>query len=148
MIIRKVVFVLSVACLFFGLNACKSNGGSSNQVQTETPDNSQTCLSWEGTYSGVTPCADCEGIETKISLKKDNAYQISWKYLDKNDEVYVHEGTFVWDSNSSIITLENVGTNSFPTLYKVCENYLLQLDLNGDVITGEFADMYILRKEQ
>ena len=146
--IRKFVFVLSVACLSFGLIACKSKGESPNQTQITIVDNSETSLDWEGTYSGVIPCADCTGIETQLSLKGDNTYQISWKYLEKNDETYVKEGTFVWDSTGSIITLENVDdTDNFPMMYKVGENSLLQLDLNGNVIAGELADKYILNKD-
>jgi uncharacterized lipoprotein NlpE involved in copper resistance len=148
MISRKIVFVLSVACLFFVLNACLSKSGSSSQqTQATTEVNSKTGLDREGTYSGIIPCADCTGIETKISLKGNNAYQISWKYLEKDDEVYVNEGTFVWNPTDSIITLGNMDADKYPTMYKVGENYLLQLDLNGDVITGEMADKYILRKD-
>ena len=143
--IRKIVFVLCIACFFFGLNACKSK--DSNQVQMMTGDNSRTCLDWEGTYSGVIPCADCAGIETRISLKMDNTYQISWQYLGKNDEIYLHDGTFIWDSTGSIIILENMDIDKYPTRYRVCENYLLQLDLNGSEIVGAMADKYILHKD-
>jgi uncharacterized lipoprotein NlpE involved in copper resistance len=87
------------------------------------------------------------GIETKISLNDDNTYQISWKYLEKDNEVYENEGTFIWDSTGSMITFENLDTDKYPTMYKVCESYLLQLDLSGNVITGEWADKYILNKE-
>ena len=143
---KKNLFILSIACLLLSLSACKSCG-SSEQNQIATDDNSQTCLDWEGTYFGILPCADCEGIETEISLKTDNTYQISWKYMEKSDELYVNEGTFVWDTTGSIITLENMNVEKEPTMYKVCENYLLQLDLSGNVITGDLADKYILTKK-
>jgi uncharacterized lipoprotein NlpE involved in copper resistance len=148
---KKIVFVLSVVCLFFSLNACSSKGGNSSQNQNEesqiaTVDNSQTALNWEGEYSGVVPCADCAGIETKISLKSDSTFHLSWKYSGKDDQVYVKEGKFVWNSAGSIITLENIAVDEFPTMYKVCENYLLQLDLKGNVIIGETADKYRLNK--
>jgi uncharacterized lipoprotein NlpE involved in copper resistance len=146
MISKKIIFIVSVVCL--SLNACSSKSGSSSiQTPEITADNSQNSLDWEGTYSGVVPCADCSGIETKISLALDNTYRISWKYLEKSDEVYVKEGTFVWDSTGSIITLNNMETEAFPTMYKVCENYLLQLDLDGNVITGTLADNYRLNKD-
>ena len=145
MISRKSVFIVSIACLFFGLNACKS-GGNSNQSQVATVDNSNTALDWEGTYTGVVPCADCAGIETKISLKGNNTYRISWKYMGKDDAASVKEGTFKWNSSGNMITLENLNRNNFPTMYKVCENYLLQLDLKGKVISGKTADKYRLNK--
>jgi len=151
MIRKKIVCVSSIACLLFALNACSSKGGNSGQNQNEenqiaTVDNSQTNLDWEGTYSGIVPCADCEGIDTKISLKGDSTYQISWKYTGKGDEMYSQEGKFTWDSTGSIITLGNIDADKNPTKYKVCENYLLQLDLKGNVITGELADKYRLNK--
>ena len=144
---RKIVFVLGVACLFLGLSACKSKGDGASQNQVTTGNSAKTTFDWEGTYSGVMPCADCSGIETKISLKMDNTYQMSWKYMEKNDEVYVNTGTFIWDSTGSMITLENLDSDKYPTMYKVGENHLLQLDLSGNVITGELADKYILNKE-
>jgi uncharacterized lipoprotein NlpE involved in copper resistance len=140
---KKNLFVLSIVCLLLSLIACKS--GVNEQIATD--DNAQTCLDWEGTYSGILPCADCEGIETEISLKQDNTYQISWKYLEKSDELYANEGTFVWDATGSIITFENINNEKEPTMYKICENYLLQLDLSGNVITGDLADKYILTKK-
>ena len=147
MISRKFIFVLSVACLFLGLNACKSKG-SSNQTQVTTgDDNSKNSLDWSGTYSGILPCADCSGIETKLSLKSDNTYLLSWKYLEKNDEIYIQDGTFIWDSTGTVITLKDIDKEKNPTMYKVCENYLLQLDLEGNVVTGEIADKYILKKD-
>jgi uncharacterized lipoprotein NlpE involved in copper resistance len=139
---KRTVYILSILCLFVGLNACKSRGG--NQSQMVTVDTSETSLKWNGTYSGVVPCADCPGIETRIILNTDKTYQISTKYQEKGDEIFVNEGTFSWDADGSI-TLENL--ENHPTMYKVCENYLLQLDLNGKVITGELADNYVLKKE-
>ena len=146
---KKIVFILSIVCLFVVVTIsckCKSKEECANPAQTE--DNSATCLDWVGTYSGLLPCADCSGIETQLSLKEDNTYQITWKYMEKNDNVYVEEGTFVWDATGGIITLENLDVTKFPTMYKVCENSLLQLDLEGNVVTGEIADKYILRKNQ
>ena len=146
MTIKKFSFILSIACLSFGLNACKSGGSNSNQLHDS--HSSKTCLDWKGTYSGIVPCADCEGIETKLSLNEDNTYQISWKYMGKGDKAYTEKGTFVWNSTGGMITLENMDAKKCPTMYKVCENHLLQLDLKGNEITGELADNYILNKEQ
>ena len=144
---RKFCCVLGIACLLFCLNACSSRGDGSNENQVATVDNSNTSLDWQGTYSGVLPCADCEGIETKLSLNEDNTYEITWKYEGRNNEEYVCKGTFTWNSDGSMITLENLDTDKYPTMYKVGENHLLQLDLKGNVISGENADNYRLNKE-
>ena len=145
---KKIIFVLSIACLLFSLNACKSKGGNANQTQITTGDNTKDCLDWKGRYSGVTPCADCDGIEVTIILKENNTYEITWYYLGKGGIFYGREGKFKWNSTDSIITLEDMEADTVPTMYKVCENHLLQLDLKGQVVTGEHADDYILNKVQ
>jgi uncharacterized lipoprotein NlpE involved in copper resistance len=140
---KRIVLILSIICLF---SACKSRGG--NQSQMSTRDNSKVSLDWNGTYFGVVPCADCPGIEVRITLNLDDTYRIDRKYQGRSDDVHVSEGTFSWDEDGSIITFENQDKTKVPTMYKVCENYLLQLDLNGNVITGELADNYVLKKER
>jgi hypothetical protein len=43
-------------------------------VRPPAGDTSRTSLDWPGTYTGVLPCADCEGIETTITLSVDLTY--------------------------------------------------------------------------
>ena len=50
-----------------------------------TGDNSYNALDWEGTYMGIVPCADCEGIEKTILLNKENTYTLTSKYLGKKE---------------------------------------------------------------
>lgn len=54
-------------------------------VTTIDSHNSQNSLDWQVTYKGITPCADCEGIETEVVLNKDLTYLIKTKYLGKGD---------------------------------------------------------------
>lgn len=108
-------------------------------------DNSYNALDWPGTYSGTLPCADCEGIETTISLSKSLQYTKTTKYLGKkNDKLFKVEGTFSWNKEGSIITLK--GIEDAPAQYLVGENNLFQLDKNGNRITGGSAIKYQLRK--
>ncbi len=108
--------------------------------------NSQTALDWPGTYKGITPCADCEGIETKIYLNKDLTFIIQTKYIGKEDpKVFEVKGTFAWNNAGSIVSLQ--GIKGRPFQYKVGENKLIQLDMQGKAITGSLAQMYILTKE-
>lgn len=107
--------------------------------------NSQTSLDWQGTYKGTTPCADCEGIETEITLNNDRTFVVKTKYLGKGDDkVFEESGNFTWDNSGLIISL-NV-KNGSPAKYKVGENRLTQLDMNGEIITGDLATMYIFKK--
>jgi uncharacterized lipoprotein NlpE involved in copper resistance len=118
------------------------------EVAIEKPidsHNSQNSLDWQGTYKGVTPCADCEGIETEIILNNDFSYTLKTKYLGKGDgKVFQEAGSFVWDKTGAIISLE--GLKGSPSQYKVGENRLIQLDMEGKVIEGDLAEKYVLTK--
>lgn len=109
-------------------------------------DNSQVSLDWNGTYAGTLPCANCEGIETTLTLNPDLTYILVTNYLGRNDALEEeNSGPFSWDSTGSTITLLNI--KSGPNQYKVGENRIWHLDMNGKRITGDLADHYILIKK-
>ncbi|SHO61879.1 copper resistance protein NlpE [Algoriphagus zhangzhouensis] len=116
------------------------------EIPMSMGDNSRTSLDWNGTYLGNLPCASCEGIETKITLNTDGTYHYTTHYFGLNDALE-HEflGKFTWDETGSIITLQ--GVNGIPGKYKVGENQLWHLDMDGNRITGDLADRYILKKQ-
>jgi len=143
-----------VTVLFFFLSCKKEvekteiKADTIQKVAVETPTdfhNSQTSLDWQGTYKGVTPCADCEGTETEITLNQDLTYKIKTKYLGKSDgKIFEEKGIFIWDKSGGKITLN--GSTNRPYQYKVGENQLIQLDLEGNTISGNLANRYILKK--
>jgi uncharacterized lipoprotein NlpE involved in copper resistance len=107
--------------------------------------NSQNALDWYGVYKGITPCADCEGIDTEITLNKDLTFVLKTKYLGKGDQtVFEKKGTFTWDTTGSVISLNDL--KGSPNQYKVGENKLVQLDMDGKEISGNLAEKYILNK--
>lgn len=112
---------------------------------TTDAHNSQNSLDWSGNYKGITPCADCEGIETELILNLDLTYLLKTKYLGKGDgKVFEEKGNFVWDKTGSQISLE--GLKGRLSQYKVGENKLVQLDMEGKIITGVLAEKYVLKK--
>src|SRR5690606_41483708 len=54
------------------------------------------------------------------------------------------EGDFTWAEDGSAITLLGVGDAS--AQYKVGENKLIQLDMEGNLITSQLSDSYVLMK--
>jgi copper homeostasis protein (lipoprotein) len=145
------LFAATAIVIFLG---CASQSSTVNNVSSETTsseenltfsDNSQNSLDWHGTYTGVVPCADCEGIETTILLNQDLTYIIKTKYLGKSKEVFENTGTFTWNKEGTSITLEGI-TNS-ASQYFVGENTLAQLNVEGNRITGSLAQNYMLKKE-
>lgn len=104
---------------------------------------SRDALDWAGSYRGVLPCADCEGIETVVTLKVDGGYASSTRYLGRSDKPFTTEGRFQWDAAGGTITL----SGQEPARYRVGENRLTRLALDGTPITGALADHYVLTKE-
>lgn len=118
------------------LPACKS--------QKQAADNSPTSLNWQGSYSGILPCADCEGIATTVVLHPDMSYSMRTQYLGKDETLFNQEGTFTWNMEGNTITLQ--GMKDGPQYYKLGENQLTHLDMQGQPITGDNASLYVLTK--
>ena len=92
------------------------------------------------------PCADCEGIKTEIILNLDQTYTISTQYLGKDIQVFKYSGSFIWDENGGKITLKNDENSNENNQYLVGENKLFKLDIDGNRITGDLAEMDVLKK--
>ena len=108
-----------------------------------TAHNSRDSLDWAGTYAGLIPSASGMGIEVRLTLISDGAYVLNYHYVGRDNPDFSSTGIFTWDRAGNVITLDS---NTGPLQYQVGENMLRQLDMEGKVITGNLADMYILRK--
>lgn len=140
---------LSLAFLLLMSYACQAPtqpGDDDTDTTATVTDghNSQIALDWQGTYTGTVPCADCEGIETKLSLHEDQTYLMQTTYLGKDEQIFEQEGTFTWNAEGSTIILN--GMEDGPAQYFVGENTLTQLDRSGQRISGELAQNYVLMK--
>src|SRR5690606_19421520 len=110
---------------------------------SDSAHNPQNALDWAGTYSGVLPCADCPGIETVVTLNADGTYSATTHYLDKGGQRFDEQGTFRWDRGGNTIIL----SGGDPARYRVGENRLIRLALDGSDITGPLAKHYVLTKQ-
>jgi len=147
---RNLLVVSCVVVLGIGMSACNFKGATKPEVivsvNMNDADNSKNSLDWDGTYIGIVPCADCEGIFTKITLNKDNTFNIKTEYIGKDGAGENVEGKFEWDTAGSIVTLSGLKEKSMPPAYKVGENKLVQLDSDGNVVSGDLSSNYILTK--
>lgn len=134
--------ILFLLILFVGLASCKSTKNTKTNEVITTGDNSMTSVDWTGTYQGILPCADCEGIRTQVVLNTDLSYVLKTSYIGKGDTIFQTKGTFKWDENGSKITLDNNEKQK----YLVGENKLFHLDKNGNRITGNLENNYIMEK--
>ena len=146
-------FLLLVSFTVLSFVACGDNDGSQSEVEevrlelVKIPDSvhsTQNSVDFAGTYKGITPCADCEGIEVELTINMDSTYSHSMKYLGKGDgQPLVKTGKYVWIDGGTI-QLEGVADG--PSKFKVGEGRIWQLDMQGNKIEGELADKYILNK--
>ncbi|ENX34820.1 hypothetical protein F889_01458 [Acinetobacter colistiniresistens] len=154
---KKSIIAISLASIF--LVACnkaetpktdeQTPPATSTESSAEVVDSAHTAensLDWNGTYKGVLPCADCEGIETQLELNQDKTFELKETYLGKGDgKAFESKGKFTFDSkNTSVIELDKAGDGR---KYFVAEGYLKALDTEGKEITGELAEKYELQKE-
>ncbi|MEJ5106702.1 copper resistance protein NlpE [Chryseobacterium sp. MYb328] len=116
---------------------------TAHPVTSAQGDTSENTLDWNGTYEAVVPCADCPGIKTSLTLNNDKTFSLTEEYLErksKNED----KGSFTWDTTGSVITLKGKTANY---KYKVGENILIQLDMDGKEIDGPNKDLYVFKKK-
>lgn len=147
---NKIVYAAAILAVG-GLLLTGCNNTRTPRATDETADvidmhNARNSIDYEGTYTGTMPCADCSGIRTEIMLN-GNSYKMTMVYEgvgDDKENTFETSGTFEWDEDGSIITLGNDKSEQ----YLVGENQLFALDRDGNRITGDLADMYVLRKNR
>lgn len=96
-----------------------------------------------GIYQGITPCADCEGIETRLYIYDDSSFVENTVYLGKPDKSQLFSSSGKWEKKDALITLT---FPNGPRKYKLGLNKLIMLDADGKEINGNFKLRYILSK--
>ncbi len=148
---RILVYSL-IASVFLSCQGNKKTGDSHNSLNA---------LDWLGVYRGVLPCADCEGIQTMIHLKRDLTYVKSTQYQGKSSELFTQNGSFQWNREGTTITLmpwekEEINDETKADvklketeneMYLVGENEVIKLDHEGKRIQGPLAQNYVLKKQ-
>jgi uncharacterized lipoprotein NlpE involved in copper resistance len=102
---------------------------------------------WAGVYTGVIPSAGGEGIDVKVTLNANETYKVESRYIGKSDEVFTNAGKFDWNAEKNIVILPSEREDLPPTYYKLGEKALIHLDIEGNIITGQLAHDYILKKQ-
>ena len=117
----------------------------SSQKAFEDHHTAENSLDWEGTYTGVIPCADCEGIETWLTLNEDLSFTLVRNYL-KNEAVLSDTtvGDFEWQKNN--VKLQENKPNGETLFFSIEENQVRQLTNNAKEVEGELANHYLLKK--
>lgn len=139
-------FHIHSASMFLALSLFLMAGCSEQapDAAADAAHNSANALDWDGSYTGIVPCADCEGIATTLTLERSGNYTLRTQYLGKSEEVMQSTGEFAWEADGNRLRLR--GTNGAADRFQVGEGQLFQLDPDGGRISGALAEKYILRK--
>lgn len=109
---RTVIITLAAATV---LSACmpRNNDAAAPGTPAAAPPvdmhNSRNSLDWAGAYEGVLPCADCPGIKTRLTLRRDGGYELSTQYLDRQPAPQVVRGQFTWNAAGGAVLLDAAG---------------------------------------
>lgn len=148
----RIIFLLGAA-FAASLSACATGGAATTttaartNTATTTPVADSTAT-WPGVYLGTLPCADCDGIQTALLLRRDASYQLATQRLGPKGqpgELRVHQGRLSFNRSGTEITLDSV--TAAPDRYKIGEGQLVKLDSAGQVVTGALAARYVLKKQ-
>jgi copper homeostasis protein (lipoprotein) len=142
---KKIIATGIFMICFSGLFLCEAQSSSKKKTTKKTSAIKQSASHWDGVYKGVLPCADCEGIQTSISLK-NMTYKVTTKYLGKSDSIIKYSGKFKRNQQANTIILTNPDNKGWTGTYLVGKNTLTQLDGDGKIITGPLADKFVLSK--
>ena len=143
----KLILTLITTIVILGMSCGRQSieQSASEEMSDEFFDmhNARIALDYVGSYSGVLPCADCEGIRTEVILVDESQFIRKTQYIGQDDMVFEESGIYTWDEAGNTITLEGVDE---PNQYFVSENRIFHLDKDGNRIEGELAEKYILKK--
>ena len=140
---KNIFAALTIALIVF---SCSNQKHSvSSQQSFENHHTAENSLDWEGTYMGILPFADCEGIETWLTLNEDLSFTLVRNYL-KNEAVLSDTtvGDFEWQKNN--VKLQENKPNGETLFFSIEENQVRQLTNNAEQIEGELANHYVLTK--
>ncbi|MBX7107764.1 MAG: META domain-containing protein [Chitinophagales bacterium] len=96
-----------------------------------------------GIYKGTLPCADCPGINYRLSLQHDSTFEESAFYPGRSDTAAISTGTY---SVTDLAILQLQGSKFTTGIFQIQPAALQMLDVNGTAINGDLSAHYLLRK--
>lgn len=103
-------------------------------LKQDNAHNSFNSLDWEGTYIGSYTGDDGKKIEKRITTSENLTYKIT--FINIGSEIpsdYILKGSFKWYNDGSCIALLINIPKLEPFKFKVGENTLISLNIDGEV---------------
>ena len=103
-----------------------------------------------GTYDGIMPCADCDGIATSLSLNADGTYDLTTIYQNSINDVAKDELTYtnsgVYESNGDMVKVITPSSGDVLVFKVLDDNSLLRVAEDGTEPMPELYDNYIFKR--
>ena len=140
---KKTFLTLSVLALM--AVSCNENNKKeeAQTAQTEMAEQKVETPFYVGTYTGVLPCADCDGNNITLTINEDS-------YSSKessNKGSFEDKGSVSFNAETGVLTLKSDAGDGATILCKVKENAIVMLDMDGNEVVGELASHYVLTKK-
>ena len=103
----------------------------SAQAQPEEAAKAEAPKKHVGEFSGKLPCADCPGIEMKLTLNEDGSFLLDETYLEKKDGQFNAKGSYEVSTDGAFVTLKEEG-NDKPRVFLVEEDAAYLVEKVGD----------------
>jgi copper homeostasis protein (lipoprotein) len=141
-IIKPFLAFFLIAIVNFGCNPAFAETASNADEQP-----AQKAINLSGLYLGFYPCSDCQGIRTTLALNKNNTYVYISLYVGKSDREFVEKGKFALGGNGDTLILTPKKGSTTTQQYFIEDDMLIKLDEDGNRITKDGADGYILKRK-
>ena len=109
----------------------------SAQAQPEEAAKAEAPKKHVGEFSGKLPCADCPGIEMKLTLNEDGSFLLDETYLEKKDGQFNAKGSYEVSTDGAFVTLKEEG-NDKPRVFLVEEDAAYLVEKVGDAKKPEY----------
>ena len=95
------------------LTACTPINSANDPAAAMSADpahSSRNALDWAGTYAGTLPCANCAGVQTRLRLNREESFELSVQYMERDPRPQISRGRFTWQPSGQSITLDEQGS--------------------------------------
>jgi len=130
----KYIFVFFIGLVCFAYAQTSAGTAKVSSKELELP----------ASFSGILPCADCEGISYHLNLLPNNIYYLSNEYLGKKEGQNRFDDIGKYSSKNKVIILKG-GREAQMFFKMISHNILKKLDIHGQVINSKLN--YILKRD-
>jgi len=141
-ITKHFLAIFLIAFVYLGCNPVFAETASNRDAQ-----HAQKNLNMSGLYLGFYPCSDCKGIRTTLALNENNTYVYISLYVGKSDREIIEKGKFTLGENGNTLVLTPKKGSTTTQQYLIENDILIKLDEDGNRITKDGADGYILKRK-